>query len=247
MPFTVDLELRLRLEAIVFAADTISNAYSRLFELSLKLGHEQVSKPDQRGISERIALFKQAWSIVDNVHNLRRLLPKLGADIDGLNEFVADLEGATLMRNRVDHLGQLLPNIAKSKESAASLYGSLSYVLALPQQNTHRPGTIFFVLQQTGAARPDQEMSIKVPSQFRLPAGNFVLCAFDWSFDLDDVILRLCPLIKALNASVEISITDQIRQKATELGCPESDLRAHGGANYCFMLPFNIGGDASGI
>ncbi len=54
LPFTVDIELRLRLDAIVFAADTIAAAYVRLFELALALGEEQVNGSNSKRVAQSL-------------------------------------------------------------------------------------------------------------------------------------------------------------------------------------------------
>lgn len=247
LPFTVEKELSLRLEAIVFAADSIAAAYVRLVELSVMLASCAGEKSNRPGLNGTISSFQQAWSIVDHVHALRNLLPQIGVEIDGAMSFVTDFESGTHLRNRMDHLHENISNIAKSKGSMPGVYGSLTYTFVPPEDLMETPeGQIplggFLVIQQIGPVRPGQEIAnCLVPSVRHPGISNLVLRAFQWSLNLDDVVLRLAPLITTLNTFVEQTVKAGIANKAKELGRPEADLSTHYGANHTVMLRFNVG------
>lgn len=240
LPFAVDLEQRLRLDALVFSADTIAAAYPQLASVALRAAQRQVTDGGAEAHATA-AMFQHVWSIVDQLHNVRMLLESLKLKVGDAPGFVDDFRISRDLRNRMDHLNQMIPNIAKSKESGDSLFGSLSYaVTASPKVDG--PQQVYFVMQQTGPVRPKQAVGgFRVPSELRLPVGNFQLRAIGEELDIDDAILRLGPLMLAINDHIESDITRQIRHKAAELKRPESDLMVHNGANISLMLAIDPG------
>ena len=247
LPFTVDAELRLRLEAIVFAADMIAFAHEALVSLAVSHGRSQINGGDTQapGLegSAMVGLFQQAWSIVDHIHELRQLLPTLGVEIEGATEFVADFESATLMRNRMDHPTAQIANLAKAKGVRPPLYGALGYVLALPEHA--KDGQIergYVVFQHAGAVQPGQKMGeIRIPGAFYPPAFDFTLSAFDWQLVLDSAIIRLGPIMQGVNAVAEQRLKAAIAAGAAKLGKTEKELSVHYGGGYTMMFAFTPG------
>jgi hypothetical protein len=246
LPVKVQKETRIRLDAVTFAVDTIEAAYAHMNGLASNFDWGREGSAGRRGDGV-ISLYQQAWSIVDQVHNLRCLLPGLGVNIDEIDRFIKEFECATLMRNRIDHLDLFIPNIAKSKGHMPGIHGSLTYTFVPPDDVietsegfTARGG--FLVLHQVGPVMENQLMCSVVPSAPRYSGvSNFQLQAYDWELKIDNVILRLAPLMKALNTFAEESIKAQIAAMSKETGRPEAELSGHSGAGISFKLRFLTG------
>ena len=233
LPFTVDRATRLRLDAIVFAADVLASAYVQMVEVAVAAG----TSDSTEDASTR--LFQCAWTIVDQVHNIRLLLDKLERKIPEAEQFRTDFAVARELRNRMDHLNAHIPNIANSAKPGDSLFGSISYVLEV-EHGSGDDRQKFFVLRQTGAVQPGQKMAeLRVPSELRLPVGNFQLGAIGRTLDIDQAVTDLGLVMTALNEEIEQVIMAQIKSKAAELSRPEADLLAHYGANITIALAFN--------
>ncbi len=113
-----------------------------------------------------------------------------------------------------------------------------------PEGHNIRGGIVVF--QQTGPISPDQEVgNFQFPPILFDGASNFSLRAFDWQLNLDEVVLRLAPLICALNESVAKAATDAIATEAQKLNRPKADLSQHFGANYSLMLEFTVDSNGS--
>ncbi len=112
---------RLRLETLVFAHDLMETALSRLYAT----GHEF----DVNNNAQRLAMFIDAWTIVDQVHVVRRVLLSLTGDDRKADTqaFIDGFSAARMMRNRMDHLNQNLPNRAKVIGRTNALFGTLSF------------------------------------------------------------------------------------------------------------------------
>lgn len=247
LPSSLHLEERLRWEAIVFACDSIAHSYIRLVELGVKVGSPALLP------GERIGLFQHAWTIIDEVHQLRQLLPGTGFAIPELIEFVGQFEAATLLRNRRDHVDKQLSNLASRKGFHSGLNGSLSFVLFRKDDIDMTPtGPVpksgFFVMLQSGPVAPNEQVgSIRVPERYALPIGNFVLHAFDRDFDLDELVRGLSKLVPRLDKEVGLRLEKSISAAAAESGRSPEELRKHRGGGLTMMLKFNLAANETGV
>jgi hypothetical protein len=62
--------MRLRFEALVFAADVLTFAFSSIRDITARYGADILSI----SLHDRIALFTHAWTMVDQIHILRELI-----------------------------------------------------------------------------------------------------------------------------------------------------------------------------
>ena len=85
LPFVVDETQRFRMDALVVCADILAPAYVQLIESALR-SKWQESPNDELGPRHLdIAMFQHAWSMVDQIYSMRRLLRSLGftgGDVD---------------------------------------------------------------------------------------------------------------------------------------------------------------------
>lgn len=240
LPFAVDEIQRFRIDALVVSADILASAYIQMIDLALRSSWEEAQSGEASLRHIEVAMFQQAWSMVDQIYSLRLLLKSLDFAGEDIDAFMAATECAYILRNRMDHLDARIPNIAASKNQPRSLFGSLSYFVIGVAVGTPDVD-VFIVNRQIEPLRPPEQIgSVLMPAEIRLPIGNFVLSVADQRLDLDSAIMTLGPVIIRTNQRFEKSIRDQVTEKASEHGIDESALLAHSGAGYKIMLALKI-------
>jgi hypothetical protein len=241
LPFVVDETQRFRVDAMVMCADIVASAYAQMIELVLRSKWEEKQNEELRSGHLDIGMFQHAWSIVDQIYSLRQLLRSLAFNGDDVDAFMSATSGVHVLRNRIDHLDQRIPNIAASKGNSRSLFGSLSYfvlgaVVGAPEVE------VFVVAQHADPVRPSEQIaSIQIPGELRLPIGNFVLTAAGDELDIDTAMLTLGAVMTRTNEGFEKSIRAQVAEKATEHGIKQDKMLAHYGAGLKIMLAMNVG------
>ena len=123
-PIVLNLEHRICLEAITFAMR------SALASLQTVRHITSTHNEDAEDFSEpqRIALYSNLWTVVDQVHFLRNLLHFINADVPGpIGDFYHRYEIARTMRNVMDHLNNNIPNLANLRQGRPTVFGSLAY------------------------------------------------------------------------------------------------------------------------
>ena len=240
LPFIVNGTERLRSDASVMCADIVGSAYIQLVELVLRTNAETSLKADPESDHVDVGMFQHAWSIIDQLYALRLLLRSLGLAGPEIDAFLSATQSVHVLRNRMDHLDQRIPNIAASNAKSVGLFGSLSYLVsgaAVGSPNVEA----FIAIRYAEPIRPqDRVASLFVPEQLRLPVGNFVLAVGDDKFDLDAAILSLAPVMLHMNERFETIVRTNVAKRAVELGRPESDLLAHHGAGLTIMLALTV-------
>lgn len=240
LPFAVDEIQRFRIDALVLCADIVASAYIQMIELALRSNWEESQDEAARSVHLDIGMFQHAWSMVDQIYSLRLLLRSLDFTGDDVDTFMSVTEPAYVLRNRMDHLDQRIPNIVASKDNSRSLFGSLSYfVLGVVVGSSD--ADLFAVTHYAEPIRPNERIgAFRMPAEIRGPIGNFVLNAAGQALDLDAVALTLGPVMVRTNERFEKSIRAQTAQAAAEHGVPESDLLAHQGARLKLMMALNV-------
>jgi hypothetical protein len=241
LPFAVDEAQRFRVDAMVMCAEIMASAYVQMIELALRSKWEEKHNEELRSGHLDIAMFQHAWSMVDQIYSLRLLLRSLAFSGDEMNAFMSATMSAHVLRNRTDHLDQLIPNIAASKDNSRSLFGSLSYfvlgaAVGAPEIDA------FAVAQHADPVRPNEQIAaIRMPKELRMPIGNFVLTAAGEELDLDAAILTIGPVMTRTNEGIEKSIRAQAAEKAVEHGIEQSALLVHYGARLKYMFAMKVG------
>jgi hypothetical protein len=241
LPFVVDETQRFRVDAMVMCADIVASAYAQMIELALRSKWEEKQNEEMRSGHLDIGMFQHAWSIVDQIYTLRQLLRSLAFNGDDVDAFMSATSSVHVLRNRIDHLNQRIPNIAGAKGNSRSLFGSLSYfvlgvVVGAPEVE------VFVVAQHADPVRPSEQIaSIRIPGELRMPIGNFVLTAAGDELDIDTAMLTLGAVMTRTNEGFEKSIRAQVAEKATEHGIKQDKMLAHYGAGLKIMLAMNVG------
>lgn len=240
LPFAVDEAQRFRVDAMVMSADIVASAYTQMVELAFRSKWEETQNEEQRSRHLDIAMFQHAWSIVDQIYSLRQLFRTLALSGDDVDAFMSATGCAHVLRNRMDHLDQRIPNIAASKTNSRSLFGSLSYFL-LGAAVGAPAVDIFAVTQHADPVRPSEQIAfIRMPGDLRTPIGNFVLTAAGEELDIDSAILTLGPVMTRTNEGFEKSIRVQAAEEAAKRGIEERVVLAHYGARLKFMLALKV-------
>ena len=210
------------MDALVLCAEILASAYVQMIELALRSKWEEAQREDRQSGHLDVAMFQHAWSMVDQIYTLRLLLGGLRLTGEDIDAFLGATECAYVLRNRMDHLDQRIPNIAASKTNSRSLFGSLSYFMAGAVVGSPEVDA-FIVNQYAEPIRPSEILAnVCIPSEMRMPIGNFVLRAAGEMLDLDGAILTLGPLMIQTNGRFEKNIRAQVAQAATKHGVPES-------------------------
>lgn len=240
LPFTVDETQRFRIDALVLCAEIVASAYVQMIELALRAKWEE-SKDNATCFEHLdIAMFQHAWSVVDQIYSLHKLLKSLKFQGEDVDLFVSSTETAFRFRNRMDHLDERIPNIAASRNQSRSLFGNLSYIVSGEAVGTPTVKA-FLVTQHADPVRPSEKIgSVQIPSELRMPIGNFALSAAGDIMDLDAAILTLGPIMTRTNDEIEKSIRAQVAVKSAEDGIPESKLLTHFGGRLKLMLAVNV-------
>lgn len=142
IPLIVAPAQRLRIEAIVFASDILSDARVRIQDTLLKIGPDGVAI----GHVERTTLFASTWVIVDQLNVIRQLLRALYPTEHGrfLGSILKAMEPARILRNKMEHLSGSIPNLAAAKGTRSPIFGALNYLYVPPEGMVDHDGQSSF-------------------------------------------------------------------------------------------------------
>lgn len=221
LPMVIAAEQRLTIDAVRVTADLAAAAYCNLVEVALATASE-----NDAGAST--ALVLHAWSFVDQLYAVRKLLERLGEVASGprVTAFLDVSSEAAHLRNRTDHLHSKISNISAKKDAERSLFGCVSYCLD-PELAGHSGHDALLVSHQIEPVRPGEAFSRgRTPGDdLRLPCGNFFISADGRVLDLDSCVTMLSALIRRMNETVEAQTAELIERLSLEHGVPKEKLR----------------------
>jgi hypothetical protein len=234
LPNVLDSAQRLRLDALTFSADALHHSWCTLQEVAVSIGTNIDSMTTRR----RAALFGAVWSIVDHLHVVRQLTQGMvpqGAEVGPLTTKLLEVtEPASLLRNKMDHLGANLRNLASKQGQRNAVFGTLSYFVADGPPLTG--GTAIVV--QTGMLHGKESWRVVNPAgaQFQPPVDLFELSAFDLVLKLGPAIAHYVAWLRASEKDWEDQINSQVAALPAELGTLQEDLMVHGGAGFTIAV-----------
>lgn len=123
IPHIMNPRQALLLEALTYCIDSLEVTVGTIVNILTQYG-EMIPDQDR---TIRIRLFIDAWSIVDNIHNARKLLSAFGADGPKTQEFQRTYKVAKQLRDGMDHLTDNARNLAAKKKADPPLVGHLAY------------------------------------------------------------------------------------------------------------------------
>lgn len=211
LPVALTVKERLRFDAIVTAADIITQAFNLLRQCTADAGIDL--EKFTNGL--RAFALGQCWTIVDQLHAIRQLLPVGKKQPGQFSKALIDAaEPATLLRNRMDHLAGNLENLSKLKGYKPPLFGSLSYVFWADPENT--PDQMHIVAIMSGALQGADIMPFVNPGerQCTLPTGLFTLSAFEYELEFGSVLGRLRDWLRRVESTIEADIRAEVVKRA---------------------------------
>lgn len=218
MPQVVPIKERMRLDAIVTAADIIEQSSNVLRTVTAEIGTEI----EKFGNIERAYIISQCWTLVDQLHAIRQLLETAHKKEPRpfTKHFLEAALSATQLRNYMDHLAKNLPNLSNKKGSTLPLFGCLSYFYSV--QKPPMIGHIVTIM--SGVLHGDAMMPVINPlgRNLTLPAGMFTLSASHYSLDFGRAIAALRDWLGYVEGILEPDILGQLVQQ----GIPSSGIEA---------------------
>jgi hypothetical protein len=230
---------RLRLETLVFAHDLMETALGRLYAVGIEFHENDDPK--------RLAMFSDAWTIVDQVHVARQVLLSLTGKSrnSDTQAFIDDFAVAHRMRNKMDHLNQNFPNRANATGRTNALFGILTFFRPYADrweqglQDGEIRGDLFIVT--AGSAPRDMVGSVAFDAlDIHLPICSFKLEAFDLNLLIERAVFQLRALLERMSKDIK----GQFEAKVDELAaaaCVDRDglMRAASG-HFVIRMDFGF-------
>lgn len=205
-------------------------AYEQLRELA---GRYVEMSDDEHLRTPVTPLFVNAWAIVDNTHLVRSLLRRSRITGQPVMEFITRTEVATRLRNKFDHVGEMVGNLARKSDPMA-LFGALSIHHVCPEHidTTGPAGPVLkgYHLVQVHAGRPvtmlhDLEENDGKPFAIERPVGRFLLQAFDLKANLSELVFNTRAVVEFYDDVIGPRVAKQVREAAKRQGLdPDKEL-----------------------
>ena len=215
LPLALDAESRIFFESLAFASDLVTSAMKTLTDLAIAV----TDRPGNYEFTnaERLLAFTLTWNIIDNGHNLFKLLGKAEkyiGKIDNLGQLLDRLRGATLLRDKMDHLGSNLGNLGKAKKLQHPLFGAITFahsktdVELRPDDplnlSRYLPNTEVVIL--TASSIQKEGFKVEAAKSALLPltgkCAHFVLHAYGFSENLENIVLLAIDLRRFFDNAV---------------------------------------------
>lgn len=208
IPWAFKTNDRMELEAIAFAIDAIYLRHRRILDWAAKCEPESFSKTPH---NERLELFLDLWSIVDQVYVLRQLLGKL-SHLTSVAEFLNITKDVGLMRNGMDHLPQKISNIA-SKKKSMPVYGAFSFGrFYWDSSGVNIENFEIYTITAGSLTHRLHEWPVPNPATpgriLEIPVGMFEFSSFDCTLDISSLVRSLKAIINISDKNIERTIRD---------------------------------------
>jgi hypothetical protein len=239
----------------VYSVDTVEAAYATIQGLA-------VSRPGDQtdfGRDDRLQIFQNVWTIIDNVYAARQMAEALNYPTSPtLEEFQAITTNATLLRNKMDHQKTNAKNLANAKERPP-LWAAVSY-LQLDPETTFEDGT----MQPKGSIVTVSLGRLRGPAKFKLSnpldrryfrnvietyfeehgryVDGFELSAFGLNLSITDAFTALNKLIAEINTHAEKVAIPGLKKHADENGLSHDAVLSHSGGDFTVYAKFELSG-----
>ena len=209
LPVALTVEERMRCDAIVTAADIITQSFGLLRQFTVQAKAE--TENFNNGL--RAFLLSLCWTIVDQLHAIRQLL-KAKKQGPLTLAFMEASAAATLLRNAMDHLAGNLKNVSSTNGHKNPLFGSLSYFHTPDAISATSGGEIITIMSGALHGKDLFPMINPVGQSFTLPTGLFTFSAFGQQLEFGQVIGTLRELLRKMESSMESDIRKQVEERA---------------------------------
>ena len=243
LPAIIKPDQSIRLQTIIYASDLMELALARLNELGVRFDINNATAFD------KLALFSEAWAIVDQVHVVRQLLTALTKDHPGPDTkgWLDNFEVATHLRNKMDHLNQNIGNLVKAGGGSSPLFGFVSFFRPIPERwaDGLTKGEIrgALITVSAGPLPGEARASLMFDDiNIRLPLGGLKLEAFGLVLQLENAVERLRPILIRIAEDLERQIEAQIGGMMEQTGKTREELlQPVGGGTGGVMISVDMG------
>lgn len=209
IPWGIRTDDRIKLQAMAFAIDAIYLRHSWILNWATRCKRESFANTPHH---ERLELFLNLWSIIDQVDILRQLLSKLG-HIPSINEFLKTAEISKLMRDKMDHLPEMVPNLAKKTKPSPPIYGAFSFGrFYLDQAGIDIENVEIYSITAGSFTHKTHYWPLPAPATagkiLEIPVGMFEFSVFDWTLDVSSMVRNLPLLVNVLSANLESALKE---------------------------------------
>ncbi len=210
IPESLDRREALFFDGIRFTVEMMDIAYRRLADTLHE--HAQAQNPAFRQSNPMALPFLDAWSIVDSVNRLRRLLDRLPTikhkQIPEREVFLRGTETVDEFRNRIQHLDTEMTSITESKEP---VWGTISWFTSLDSEigGQVQLGRISLMVSGSIFREPQEFKFINPCGQTIIyPVGLITLSSCGLSLCLTEIHQAVLKVIRALEREFEKRFTD---------------------------------------
>lgn len=248
LPKALEAKQRIALEAISFSLDAIDIKYNTIINrLSMYRTVEKVQKMPRL---ERIAIFSDIWSMIDNAHAIMQLFygaekktkrdeaKKLDFTIEGHDSSTGKItktyydeyaEPLRVLRNKMDHLSGNLEKIADKKAIQEPMFGTLAYILSNEKTPENSELDVVILTNSSFVREKHSFMTIN-PADLRrknilIPVDHLQITAFDSDrINLTNLYEDSLSVREALNTDLASAFAQALRDSAKKRGIKEQDV-----------------------
>jgi hypothetical protein len=209
IPTALERRQALFVEGIRYSIDMAEVAYNRLRATLIVMG--SMKTPDAEN-PDHISAMLDAWSIVDSLNRLRRLVENLPGSKGKMKSpvyrlFLAATEKIPELRNTVQHLDTAIQEGTDDLNWA--VWGSLSWGMIDPEKN--QVVTCMFL---AGIAMGSRPMVNPINRKlWHLPVDSVTVERGGVAVCLSDAMRRVAILAKALEDSLSTAFADQLSEE----------------------------------
>lgn len=240
IPLAYETKGRMELEAIAFAIDAIYLRHNQIFKWAANCDEDTFLKTPHR---ERLELFLNLWSIVDQVDILRRLLKPLKVN-EGISDFFKIIEPVSDMRNAMDHLPGKINNLADKKGRITPIYGVFSF--GKPTLDTNGIAIEYleiYTMTAGSLTHKSHKWSIATPLPGKIidiPVGMFEFSAFDTTLDISALVRSLSLIVHMFDTKVRPKMEAKIRSAAKEQGLDAEKIISESSGSIATILRLKL-------
>jgi hypothetical protein len=156
------------------------------------------------------------------------------------------------MRNKMDHLNQILPNRAKAKAHTNALFGVLSFFRPYADrweqglQDGEVRGDLFFINK---GSPPSGTMASGVAFDsldIHLPICSFKLEAFSLSLHLERAVLQLRLLLRRMSDDIKTAVEAQVDELAARPATCEELMRPASSGHFVIQMEVSFRSSSRG-
>lgn len=207
IPSKLNSEQTLFLDAIRYSIEMADASYSRLKRTLLN-----ITKKSQQQINiTTLSLYTvkaliDAWSIIDTVHRLRKLLismPGVKKGAPGRVIFMKNTDEVDSLRNIIQHLNKKteVENLTQTKSAAL---GTLTWTVAKDTE----PGKIYSCYLRPGTLHTMTAPFVIHTRNIRYPIDNVTLSISSEAVGLSDIMISLTKLASSIEKNLKGQFKD---------------------------------------